>query len=120
MQRNASSSILGGLYGLLIADPVALPYEFRDPRALPSFEEIDISPPVGFVRSHSEAPLGAWSDDGAQALCLLASLLHCHRLDPDDLGRRIVNWYDCGYLAAEGVVFDVGGQTLSAIHALRS
>jgi ADP-ribosylglycohydrolase len=120
MAREPQSYVLGGLYGLLVGDAVGVPYEFHEPSALPPLQDIELIPPPGFNRSHTGAPTGAWSDDGAQALCLLASLLHCDGLNLGDLGRRIVNWYDHGYLAAEGVVFDVGGQTLAAIDAIRA
>lgn len=63
--------ILGGLYGLLIGDAVGVPYEFHAPERLPPFEQIDMVPPAGFVRSHQGIAAGTWSDDGAQALCLL-------------------------------------------------
>jgi ADP-ribosylglycohydrolase len=120
MAKDPKSYVLGGLYGLLVGDAVGVPYEFSSAAALPPWDEIELHPPRGFGRAHAAAPVGAWSDDGSQALCLLASLLHCDRLDLDDLGRRIVNWYDLGYLAAEGVIFDVGNQTLDAIDALRA
>jgi ADP-ribosylglycohydrolase len=76
-------------------------------------------PPVELERSHAQAPPQAWSDDGAQALCLLASLLECGKLDLDDFGRRLLRWLDTGYLAVGGVVFDVGLQTSDALAALR-
>lgn len=112
--------LAGGLYGLLIGDAVGVPYEFHRPGSLPPFEEIELIPPSGFPRAHPSAPPGAWSDDGAQALCLLESLLHHGRLDVDDFGRRLVNWLRWGYLAAEGKVFDVGLQTSRAIEAIES
>jgi ADP-ribosylglycohydrolase len=118
MER-ARDQVLGGLYGLLIGDAVGVPYEFSDASDLPPLELIDLSPPPGFRRAHPNAPRGAWSDDGAQALCLLASLLHCKGLDCDDLGRRLVNWWDWGYMAVDEVVFDIGGQTLAALSAVR-
>src|SRR5262245_40702865 len=104
-------AVLGGLYGLLVGDAVGVPYEFSDPRELPALELIEAPPLDGFRRAHPGAPRGAWSDDGAQALCLLASLLYCGRLDIEDLGRRLVNWWDWGYMAVDGAVFDIGGQT---------
>jgi ADP-ribosyl-[dinitrogen reductase] hydrolase len=110
--------VLGGLYGLLIGDAVGVPYEFSAPTALPALELIDIEPPPGFVRAHPVAPRGAWSDDGAQALCLLASLLGCSGLDLVDLGNRFVNWRDWGYLAVDNVVFDIGIQTSVALSAI--
>ena len=56
--------------------------------------EIEFEPPNGYPRAHAGVPPGTYSDDGAQALCLLASLLHCGKLDPDDLARRLLDWYE--------------------------
>jgi ADP-ribosyl-[dinitrogen reductase] hydrolase len=115
-----SDYVLGGLYGLLVGDAVGVPYEFADPERLPQLDLIDMVPPAGFRRSHQGAPPGAWSDDGAHALCLLASLLSCGRLDLDDLGRRLLNWHDHGYLAVDNLVFDVGVQTAAALASIRN
>jgi ADP-ribosylglycohydrolase len=113
------SQLEGAMYGLLVGDALGVPYEFHDPEALPPLEALELDPPAGFDRAHPDVPPGTWSDDGAQALCLLASLLACGRLDPDDLGRRLVRWHDQGYLAVDGEVFDVGAQTGAAVRALR-
>lgn len=112
--------VRGGIYGLLIGDALGVPFEFHAPSQLPPVETIDGVLPPGFRRSHPDAPVGAWSDDGAQALCLLASLLHCNTLDLGDLAHRLVNWLDRGYLAVDAHVFDVGIQTRRALAALRS
>ncbi|GHG71893.1 ADP-ribosylglycohydrolase family protein [Comamonas sp. JC664] len=112
--------IVGGIYGLLVGDALGVPYEFHAPGRIPAPEQIDFQPPEGFPRAHDGVPPGTWSDDGAQALCLLDSLLYQGRLDPEDLGRRLVNWMEWGYLAVDGQVFDVGIQTrvaLMDIHA---
>lgn len=109
--------IVGGLHGLLVGDALGVPYEFHPPSDIPA--EIEFTPPPGFARAHVGTPPGTWSDDGAHALCLLASLLHCGRLDVDDLGRRLIDWYDRGYLAVDQRVFDVGNQTRSALRALK-
>ncbi|MGH7461796.1 MAG: ADP-ribosylglycohydrolase family protein [Longimicrobiales bacterium] len=110
--------IAGGLVGLLVGDALGVPYEFHPATALPPVESIDMQPPGGFVRSYPEVPPGTWSDDGAQALCLLASLLHCGQLDLDDFGRRLCNWRYLGYMAVDGKVFDVGSTTQEAIQRL--
>ena len=112
--------IAGGLLGLLVGDAVGVPYEFHQPEELPSFEEIDIQQPPGFSRSHGGVPIGTWSDDGAQALCLLASLLHCGGLDTGDLARRLLNWANVGYMAVDYEVFDIGMQTQKALARLRN
>ena len=112
--------IAGALVGLLVGDALGVPYEFHAPASIPEPEHIEYTPPAGFRRAHRGVPPGTWSDDGAQALCLLASLLECGRLDPDDLGRRFVRWYEEGYLAVDGNVFDIGITTGRAIRALRA
>lgn len=111
--------IAGGLIGLLVGDALGVPYEFHPPHRLPPLSSIDFTPPENFSRSHAGVPPGTWSDDGAQALCLLASLLHRGRLDLGDFSRRLVNWVDFGYLAVDGNVFDIGMQTARALAAIR-
>ncbi|MGE3820984.1 MAG: ADP-ribosylglycohydrolase family protein [Isosphaeraceae bacterium] len=111
--------IAGGLIGLLVGDALGVPYEFRPPELIPAAHAIEFQPPQGYARAHASVPPGTYSDDGAQALCLLASLLDRGALDPEDLGRRLLAWYDSGYLAVDGQVFDVGIQTSRALSALR-
>src|SRR5262245_9822014 len=110
--------IEGGLLGLLVGDALGVPYEFHPPQETPPPEQIEFVPPPGFRRAHAGVPPGTWSDDGAQALALLASLLERGRFDADDFGRRLVAWYERGELAVDGKVFDVGIQTAQAIRAI--
>ena len=110
----------GGLKGLLIGDALGVPYEFHDASAIPTAELIEFQPPPGFQRSHHLILPGTWSDDGAQALCLLASLLDCGAFDAEDFGRRLIRWYDEGYMAVDNTVFDIGITTGKAILALRN
>jgi ADP-ribosyl-[dinitrogen reductase] hydrolase len=111
-------NIAGGFIGLLVGDALGVPYEFHQPNDIPPLAEIEFEPPGLFKRSHNGIPPGTWSDDGAQALILLASLNHCSKLDLDDFGRRLINWYDYGYMAVDNRVFDVGIQTSQAIRKL--
>lgn len=104
------------MLGALVGDALGVPYEFHDAADIPARPEME--PPPGFRRAHPGVLPGTWSDDGAQLLCLLGSLLERDRLDPDDLGRRIVGWYQHGSMAVGGAVFDVGIQTGQAIRAL--
>ncbi len=105
---------------VVIGDALGVPYEFHGPTDIPPVDEIEYAPPAGFTPAHPGVPPGTWSDDGAQALCLLASLLHCGRLDVVDLGNRLVNWYEHGYLAVDDDVFDIGIQTGQALRAIRA
>ncbi len=120
MSITLEDRIRGGIYGLLIGDALGVPYEFHSPESLPPQNLIELEPPGDFRRAHQSARRGAWSDDGAQALCLLASLLQRGKLDLDDLGRRFVNWYEYGYMAVDNHVFDVGVQTAKAITLIRN
>lgn len=108
----------GGLLGLLIGDALGVPYEFNQPNVLPALSDLEFIPPKGFCRSHQGVLPGTWSDDGAQALVLLASLLDCQKMDLNDFAKGLVDWYETGYMAVDGKVFDVGIQTASAIRKL--
>ena len=117
---NHAERIRGGLLGLLVGDAVGVPYEFHHPRDLPPADAIDMLPPPHFARAHAGVAPGTWSDDGAQALCLLASLLACGGLDLRDFAGRLVDWCERGDLAVDGHVFDIGIQTSRALAALRA
>lgn len=112
--------IEGGLLGLLVGDALGVPYEFHAPDEIPLLQDIEFTPPKDFRRSHKGVLPGTWSDDGSQALVLLASLLDCGRFDVDDFARGLVEWYENGYMAVDGNVFDVGIQTGQAIRNLRN
>lgn len=112
--------IKGGIVGLLVGDALGVPYEFNPASAIPASELIEFDPPKGFVRSHRTVPPGTWSDDGAQALCLLDSLLTLGRFDARDFAGRLLRWYDQGYMAVDGMVFDIGIATGGALQALRA
>jgi len=115
-----SERLEGGLYGLLIGDALGVPYEFHNPEALPPLADIEMTPPAQFPRAHARVPPGTWSDDGAQALILLASVLDHATLDVQDVGDGLVAWYERGYLAVDRQVFDVGIQTSDAIRRMQS
>jgi ADP-ribosyl-[dinitrogen reductase] hydrolase len=107
----------GGLLGLLAGDALGVPYEFHAAANIPPTDAIHYSPPAGFRKAHPVPP-GTWSDDGAQALCLLASLHHSHTFDVDDFGTRLLRWYEEGYCAVDGHVFDVGVQTSVSLRSI--
>jgi ADP-ribosylglycohydrolase len=110
-----SDKVSGAVWGLLTGDALGVPYEFAPPQRIPRADRIEFQPPRDFVRSHSHVPPGTWSDDGAQALCLLSSLLDNKRLDPQDLMERIDLWFRRGLYALDKDVFDIGLQTRQAL-----
>lgn len=118
MKNIQAERIKGGIVGLLVGDALGVPYEFHARESIPPFEQIEFEPPVNFNRAHSSVPPGTWSDDGAQALCLLASLLECGKFDVDDFAEKLVAWFREDYMAVDEM-FDVGIQTQRAILNLR-
>lgn len=117
---NYADKVKGGLYGLLVGDACGVPYEFVPPQCIPSFDEINVRPPKGFLRSYAHVPLGTWSDDGAQALCLMDSLITCDGYHPYDFSRRLLKWHDEGYWAVNNYVFDIGNQTSVSVQRLKA
>ena len=110
--------LAGGLVGLLVGDAVGVPFEFHAPGDLPPPDQIDMVPPKGFRRAHFGVPPGTWSDDGAQALVLLDSLLARSGLDLTHFGEGLRRWLHEGFYAVGGQVFDIGIQTSTAINRL--
>lgn len=111
--------IRAGMLGLLVGDACGVPYEFRRPEELPPLRKLGMIPPKGFLRTYAHVPLGTWSDDGAQALCLFASLCACRQYHAHDFASRLLRWHDHGYLAVENYVFDIGNQTSMSIARLK-
>jgi ADP-ribosyl-[dinitrogen reductase] hydrolase len=110
--------LLGGAFGLLVGDAIGVWAEFHGAEQIPPQAQIEMAPPAGFSRAHVGTPVGTWSDDGAQALCLLASLLDCGRFDARDFASRLLRWKDEGYMAVDGRVFDIGITTSQALGRL--
>jgi ADP-ribosylglycohydrolase len=106
----------GGLLGLLIGDALGVPYEFE---IIPPRPQIEFTPPPGHWHAWPGTLPGTWSDDGAQSLCLLASLLECGSLDPEDLARRLLRCHSEGYLWVDGRAYDTGATTAAALRAYR-
>ena len=103
--------VRGALLGLLVGDALGVPYEFTAPEELPPMASLEMTPPSDFRRAHRSVPPGTWSDDGAQALCLLASLLDKGHLDLDDFAARLLAWYERGAFAVRslaGVIDRIG------------
>ncbi len=128
---------LGGLYGALLGDACGCPYEFRRPERIPHLDHIDMIPPPGYNRAWKDIPVGTYTDDGAQALCLLKVLLDrvphavnmmqspeaaretAQKKDNEDLliklRARLVAWLGGGYMSVDNRTFDSGMQTKQAL-----
>ncbi|MFM0123248.1 ADP-ribosylglycohydrolase family protein [Paraburkholderia sp. RL18-101-BIB-B] len=112
--RGCTDARIGGLVGILVGDSLGVGFEFTPPERIPARHLIEMTPPVGFHRAHAGVPPGTLSDDGAQALCLLASLQDDGRLVLTDFASRLLRWLDDGYMAVDGHVNLLEGSTLFA------
>jgi len=119
--------ILGGIFGLAVADAVGVPVEFMSRESLRHN-------PVTDMRGYGtyNQPPGTWSDDTSLTLCLLDSLankgfdarweLDENFAEPDyaDIMQRFLSWLDKGKYTPHGKVFDVGIATRKALHRYRN
>ena len=112
--------IEGGIWGLLVGDALGVPFEFCHHASLPDITILDYELPFGYAKSHAHVPVGTWSDDGAQSLCLLLSLVDKNRLDLEDFAASLIRWYDHGFMAVDGFAFDVGNQTCEALNRIKA
>ena len=115
---SSRNRLAGSLVGLLVGDALGVPYEFHAPQAIPALDLIEFEPPQGFARAHAGTPSGTWSDDGAQALVLLDSLLARQGLDVGHFADGLVRWSEKGFCAVDARVFDMGIQTRTALSRL--
>lgn len=115
---NWKQRVSGGLVGLLVGDALGVPYEFHPPESIPRAALIEYVPPPGFQRAHVGVPPGTWSDDGAQALILLDSLLACDGLNLVHFAGGLRRWLMEGFYAVNRSVFDIGAQTSTALNNL--
>ncbi|MFM8340920.1 MAG: ADP-ribosylglycohydrolase family protein, partial [Methylomonas sp.] len=115
MSPQDKSTLSGGLFGLLIGDAVGRPYEFKSPTDIPNYEDIEIIPPAGYRCTYPQVPLGTWTDDGAQALALLDSLIENNGLNLNHFAGCLCDWFKNGRYTPDGIVFDCGIQTSDAL-----
>ena len=59
---------------------------------------------------------GQWTDDTSLALCLAESLIARKGFDPKDQMEGYVRWYRNGHLSSNGICFDIGNTTVSALN----
>jgi ADP-ribosylglycohydrolase len=104
--------LAGAVWGHLIGDALGVPYEF-----LPAAEITAVELRGG--GAHGQ-PAGTWSDDGALMLASADSFIEQDVFDPDDQGRRFLQWADAGAYTPDGDgKFDIGGATSRALANLR-
>lgn len=113
-------------WGLLCGDAAGVPYEFKGPSSIAALPLANLPHGNWQGKTHAGAPKNAWSDDGAQALALLDVLLGLDEIAgsttpdvPELVGQAILDWARAGKYACQRQVFDIGGQTSSALSRIR-
>lgn len=102
------------ILGALVGDALGVPFEFKRGDQIPRV--VDMVMPADYPKSHGGIPYGTWSDDGAQLLCLLESLLRNEgRYVAEDFARLLIAWYQNARHQSGGRVFDCGLQTSAAL-----
>ena len=119
--------IKSGIFGLVVADALGVPYEFHDSHWC---EENLMTDMIGYGTYNQ--PPGTWSDDSSLALASLYGLSNFLEFDEekrDDelilnnfssiidyegIMENFIKWYDNGDFSPYGEVFDIGTTTLKS------
>jgi ADP-ribosylglycohydrolase len=100
---------LGCLLGLAIGDALGMPFEGWSPTSIKRHWSKKVFLPSP---SRGLGP-GQYTDDTLMALCHARSLIEKGVVDPEDIGKKFVEWYDSGNLRG------IGGTTAYAIRRLK-
>ena len=104
--------IRGMLWGLIVGDCLGSPVQFME---MDSFPKVTEMIPCRCFNT----PAGYWTDDGAMALCIMESAVHCQKYDLEDIADKFIRWYDDGFCSSLDYAFDVGGATAMSIAGLK-
>ena len=101
------ASLRDAIYGAAIGDALGVPYEFcgRD-----TFQCVGMAS----GGSHGQ-PAGTFSDDTSMMLATCDSIRELGRIDCDDMRQRFRDWAYKGKYTPDGVMFDIGNATSTAL-----
>ncbi|EJD00432.1 ADP-ribosylglycohydrolase [Fomitiporia mediterranea MF3/22] len=108
------SHLKGALYGLAVGDALGAPYEFRTRGNYAVSGMMEASFTFTLPDGRPMEP-GTWTDDTSTALCLAESLNEKGKLEWEDVAKKLVKWYEEGYMSAVGYCFDIGNATREAL-----
>ena len=125
--------IKSGIFGLVVADALGVPYEFKSKSWC---KENPMTDMIGFGTYH--LPPGTWSDDSSLALATVDGLTNSLRafkenlketqddldileiIDYNDILQKFSNWFYDDEYTPYGNVFDYGGTTANGIYNFKS
>lgn len=105
--------VISGIVGAAIGDAIGVPVEFQYRKQLSEN-------PVTGMRAHGthNQPAGTWSDDTSMILAT-ASALSGMEFDPERIATAFLNWRDHGAFSPDGMVFDIGLTTNTALNRFK-
>ena len=99
---------MGAMFGLAVGDALGAPVEFKKPGTFQAVNGFRSGGPFSLVR-------GGWTDDTSMSIALGESLIACGDYNPSDIMRRWNSWRRTGEYSHNGVCFDIGNQTRTAL-----
>lgn len=133
MSENKSNYLIkSGIFGLVVADALGVPYEFNSRRTC---EKNPMTDMIGY--GTYKQPPGTWSDDSSLALATLDGLAYSLESNKDiikessdlnildvidykDIMQKFANWFYNDEYTPHGDVFDYGGTTAGGIYKFKS
>lgn len=104
----------GCLIGLACGDALGLPFEYKKRESVNEYLDNNPLEMRPFSFGDNKYPVGFYSDDTSQMICLAESLIE-KGFDPEDQFKRYKMWFRDGYASAKGVCFGVGQNTFSVL-----
>ncbi len=108
MSIDQKARFRGCLLGLAVGDAVGTTLEFKPPGTFSPITDMVGGGPF-------QLKVGEWTDDTSMALCLAESLTETKVFDLRDQLQRYVRWWKHGHLSSNGVCFDIGNTTRTAL-----
>ena len=106
-RKKMENKFYNGIIGLVVADAVGVPVEFRDR------DTYEVTEMRGYGTYNQ--PPGTWSDDSSMTLATVESIGRLEKIDPVDIMNNFVMWLEHAAFTPHDEVFDVGGATRRAI-----
>lgn len=106
------SKIYDGIMGLVVADALGVPVEFK------KRDTYEVTDMIGYGTYNQ--PPGTWSDDSSMTLATVESIGRLGKIDPVDIMDNFSMWIEQAAFTPHDEVFDVGGATRRAISRYNS
>ena len=105
-----SERIKGSLFGFFTGDALGVPVEFV------GREELKRNKVTRMLEygTHNQ-PIGTWSDDSSMVIATIDSLINNNGINYNDIMDNFFRWYKEGEYTPNGIVFDIGNATSSAL-----